>query len=93
MRKFIDKVAAWFTSFGIDKYLHILAVLIICGIVGQITFFCGAPRILAGCIAVAVGMIAGFTKEFIDARTTHVVDPKDYVADLIGAILFFLIFI
>lgn len=89
----IKKLTNFLVKFGIDFYLHILGVMIIAGIFGQLCNLLGATRPLAGCIGVALGLVAGFFKEFYDAKTTKIIDPKDYVADLIGAILFFLIFI
>lgn len=93
MRKIIDKITGWLVSFKIDFYLHILFSIIIATIISKLCVFTGAERILAGVIGAFIGLVIGFCKEVYDNKTTGVFEAKDLVADLIGAILFFIIFI
>ena len=93
MRKLIDKISAWLVGFGIEFYLHIVCVMFVAMIVARVCNLTGAERPLAAVIGAIAGLVVGFFKEFIDAKTTHVIEPKDYVADLIGAVFFVLCFI
>lgn len=92
MRKILDKITDWFVHWGIDVYIHILCVMFVALVVTDACLVCGAGRIQAGVVGAFVGLIAGFLKEIYDKKTTGIFEPKDLVADLIGALLFLLIF-
>ena len=93
MRKIIDKITDWLVKWGIDVYIHIICVMCVALVVTDACLICGAGSIQSGCIGAFVGLIAGFLKEVYDKKTTGIFDAKDLVADLIGAVLFLLIFI
>ena len=93
MRKYLDKFSEWLVGFGIEFYLHILCTLVIGMLVARVCFFTGADRILAGYFAAFVTFCLGFIKEGWDNKTGGVFDAKDVLADFIGAVIFFLIWI
>ena len=93
MRKFFDNVTQWLVGLGTEFYLHILCVMFVATIVARVCNVLGAERFLAACIGAFAGMAAGFIKEAVDVKTTGVVEERDYVADLIGAVLFMAIYI
>ena len=93
MRKWFDKFAAWLCGFGIDKYIHIIFAAIVAMLVARVCFFAGANRVLAGFIGFFAALVAGLLKEVYDSKTTKVFDGKDIIADVVGAVLFFLIWL
>lgn len=88
MKKLID----WLCNLGVDFYLHVLSVMLVATVIARLCFFLGAERFLASCIGVFLGLIAGFAKEWYDAKTTKIISEKDFIADLIGGIFFAIIF-
>lgn len=93
MRQLLEKITQWLVGFGIEAYLHILSVMVIAAIVARVCVLTGAERPLATCIGAAAGMLAGLVKEFFDTRIHNAIEPQDYAADFIGAVLFVFIFI
>ena len=93
MRKCFDKFAAWLVGFGIEPYLHILLTLVVAAIIARVCLLTGADRYLAGYLSAFLAFILGFIKESWDNKVEKVFEGRDIVANLIGAVLFFLIFI
>ena len=93
MRKIIDRITDWLVHWGIDVYIHIICVMCVALVITDTCLICGAGGVQAGVIGAFVGLVAGFVKEVYDSKTTGFFDSKDLVADLIGAVLFLLIFI
>lgn len=93
MRKLFNKISAWLVSFKIDTYLHIVVTMFIAFVLARISFATGADRVLAGYGAAFVAFIVGFIKESWDNKTTGLFDPRDILANFIGALFFFLIWI
>lgn len=93
MRKLIDKFSAWLVGFGIEAYLHILVTMFIALLIARVCYWTGADRILAGYFSAFVAFIVGFIKESYDNKTEGVFEGKDILANLIGAVLFFITWI
>ena len=93
MRKIVDKISNWLVSFGIETYLHILCTMIIAAIIARVCVFTGAERSLGCILGAMAGLIIGFIKEIYDNKSTGVFEGKDILANLIGTVLFVLIFI
>ncbi|MBR2778483.1 MAG: hypothetical protein IKD75_15565 [Prevotella sp.] len=93
MRKLFNKISAWLVGLKIDTYLHILATMFVAFVLARISFATGADRVLAGYGAAFVAFVVGFIKEYWDNKTTGLFDPRDILANFIGALFFFLIWI
>lgn len=78
---------------GADFYLHIISVIIISTIFARICLVAGAERLLATCIGTFVGVAVGLAKECYDSKKSGTPSIKDFFADVIGGVLFALVFI
>lgn len=93
MRKYFDKFAAWLVGFGIEPYLHILVTMVISMLIARVCYWTGADHALAGYFAAFVAFVLGFVKESWDNKVEKVFEGKDILANFIGAVLFFIIWI
>lgn len=93
MRKYFDKFAAWLVGYGIEPYLHILVTVILAAIIARVCYWTGADRFLAGFLAAFVAFALGFIKESWDNKVEKVFEGKDILANFIGALIFFFIWI
>lgn len=92
-REKFDKFAEWLESFGIDRWIHVVAVMVVAGVVATVVSIFGLPRALNGLMGVAATIVASVWKEAYDKRTTGLWDNKDLVADGVGMVLFYLIYV
>jgi hypothetical protein len=75
MKKILNKIVDFFATLGADKYLHIIA-----GMVIACLFYIGLD--MEVCIAPVVTI--GFIKEFIDEWKYGGADIADFVATIAG---------
>ena len=92
-REKFDKFAEWLESFGTDKWIHVIAVMMVAWVVATVVSIFGLPRAFNGLMGVAAAIVAGVWKEAYDKRTTGLWDNKDIVADGVGMVLFYLIYV
>lgn len=93
MRKYLDKFSEWLCGFNIEPYLHILVTIVLAAIIARVCYLTGADRVLAGCVGGFLAFILGYLKEVWDNKVEKVFEGKDILANFIGAILFFFIWI
>lgn len=75
MKKIFDKIVAFFANLGADKYLHIIAGMVIAA-------FFHIALDMDVCIAPVVTI--GFVKEFIDEWRYDGADIADFAATIAG---------
>ena len=92
-REKFDKFAEWLEAFGTDKWIHVVAVMVVAWAVATVVSVFGLPRAFNGLMGVAAAIVAGMTKEAYDKRTTGLWDNKDLVADGVGMVLFYIIYV
>lgn len=93
MRKIIDKISIYLAGFKSETYLHILFTILIAAIIAKLSLYTGADRTLACYLGSFVAFAIGLAKEGWDNKVEKVFEIEDIVANAIGAILFFLIWI
>lgn len=86
-----DKFVERLISYGVDKWMHIVLLMVIAWVASVLFLPFGFSRVVRGIIAVLVGAAVAIGKEVYDKKTTGVVEKKDLVADGIGLLLFFVI--
>lgn len=98
MRKWVDNLLGVLTSWGCDRWVHLVASLaiallltVVFNIVIAIAFSCRGT-IVVGLISTILTVLIGFIKELWDKNTTGLFDIHDFAADCIGAALFFIIY-
>lgn len=85
--RFVERLIA----FGVDKWMHIVLLMVIAWVASVLFLPFGFSRVVRGILAVLVGAVFAIGKEVYDKKTTGVVEKKDFVADGIGLLLFFVI--
>ena len=85
--RFVERLVA----FGVDKWMHIVLMMVIAWLASVVFLPFGFSRVVRGILAVLVGAAVAIGKEAYDKKTTGVVEKKDLVADGIGLLLFFVI--
>lgn len=80
------KCATWLAGFGGDRYLHLMAGLLIAFIVG-----CAASgeRWSAGLLGVIITFVVGFFKEITDSFTGENGDAIDWLFTIVGGAIGF----
>lgn len=86
-----DKIVEWLVAFGVDKWMHIVLIMVIAWVASVMFLPFGFSRVVRGILAVLVGAVFAIGKEVYDKKTTGVVEVKDLAVDGIGLLLFFLI--
>lgn len=86
-----DRFVERLISFGVDKWMHIVLIMVIAWLASVVFLPFGFSRVVRGILAVLVGALVAIGKEVYDKKTTGVVEKKDLVADGIGLLLFFVI--
>lgn len=84
IKKFVNCVC----GIGTDKYVHLLACLLLTFVVGQAVFLCGGlPLPNCAAIGAIAAMAVGFFKEWYDEFKGGELDYKDLLADVAGCLL------
>lgn len=86
-----DKLVEMLVAFGVDKWMHIVLLMVIAWVASVLFLPFGFSRVVRGILAVLVGALVAIGKEVYDKKTTGVVEKKDLAADGIGLLLFFVI--
>lgn len=86
-----DRLVERLVAFGVDKWMHIVLLMVIAWVASVLFLPFGFSRVVRGILAVLVGAAVAIGKEVYDKKTTGVVEKKDFVADGIGLLLFFVI--
>jgi len=76
--EWFDKLWAWLTGFGADKYMHFIAGGTVVGL--------AALWGLAAPCAWIFGVVAGLVKEVVDYCRHGAFDPLDWAATCFGAL-------
>lgn len=98
MRDKLDELLLVLTSWGCDRWVHIVASLVIALltailiIIASAATQCFVGHSVVGIISVLVTAAIGLLKELYDKKTIGLFDVDDLAADFIGAALFFAIF-
>lgn len=86
-----DKLVERLVAFGVDKWMHIVLLMVIAWVASVLFLPFGFSRVVRSIFGVLVGAAVAIGKEVYDKKTTGVVEKKDLVADGIGLLLFFVI--
>lgn len=87
----VDRILTWLERWGTDRYIHILAILVTAWPVAfPLSFYMGRTK--AGLVGAGVAAIVAVGKEIYDKRTKGLFDRVDLAFDLIGIIIFLIIF-
>ncbi len=86
-----DRLVERLVAFGVDKWMHIVLLMVIAWVASVLFLPFGFSRVVRSILGVLVGAAVAIGKEFYDKKTTGVVEKKDLVADGIGLLLFFVI--
>ena len=86
-----DKLVERLVAFGVDKWMHIVLLMVVAWLASVVFLPFEFSRVVRGILAVLVGALVAIGKEIYDKKTTGVVEKKDLVADGIGLLLFFVI--
>lgn len=78
MGKIYEKIVGWLASFGVDKYLHFIAGLIIAA------FF---AIVLKMDVCIVPVLFAGFIKEAFDEWRYGDFDWRDFAATILGGLI------
>lgn len=90
-RKKWDEFVERLVAFGVDRWMHIVLIMVIAWVASVLFMPFGFSRVVRSILAVLVGAVFAIGKEFYDKKTTGVVERKDLIADGIGLVLYFLI--
>lgn len=86
-----DELVERLVAFGVDKWMHIVLIMVIAWVASVLFLPFGFSRVVRTILAVLVGAVFAIGKEAYDKKTTGVVERKDLAADGIGLLLYFLI--
>lgn len=98
MRDKLDELLLVLTSWGCDRWVHLVASLVIALltailiIIASAATQCFVEHSVVGIISVLVTAAIGLLKELYDKKTIGLFDVDDLAADFIGAALFFATF-
>lgn len=98
MRDKLDELLLVLTSWGCDKWVHIVASLVIALLTAVVVIIasavtgCFMSHTATGIISVITVVAVGVLKEIYDKKTIGLFDEEDLAANFIGAALFFAIF-
>ena len=88
MRKIYEKIADWLADYGVDKYLHLLACLVITFVVAvfvRTTFH--DDGYVSASIGACGAMMVGFFKEWWDNLATGGFGCSDLIFDAVGCLM------
>lgn len=86
-----DRLVERLVAFGVDRWMHIVLIMVIAWLASVLFLPFGFSRTVRGVLGVLAGITWALGKEVYDKKTTGVVERKDLVADGIGLALFFVI--
>ena len=81
------KLTERLAKFGVDKWMHITASLVLANITARVLRRCGAGCLLSAIVGFGVSLAVGIGKEFYDRfKQKETFDWGDIKADIIGAL-------
>lgn len=86
-----DEFVVWLVAFGVDKWMHIVLIMVVAWLVSLVFLPFGLSKAARALLGVLAGIAVGIGKELYDKKTTGVVEKNDLIADGIGLVLYFLI--
>lgn len=87
MRK-IDKVLTWLRQWESDKWIHVVAFLLLAWMVGRLVSCFDAVAAYETAIGAAAAAVAAILKEKYDERTESLFDKQDLWASWLGVGLY-----
>lgn len=87
--KFYDKIAEWLCDFTSDKYVHLLAGLLISFFVSWLVTLTTPNALSVECARCGfiIGVLVGIAKEIIDAYREKPMDCADLLFTVFGCVL------
>ena len=98
MRKLFDDILMFCRRWEVDKWVHIVAAIIVAWVCSTITksvcVLCGVVpnRVVMGLVGVACGAVAVILKDLYDKKTTNLFDEEDVAAGFVGLALYFIVY-
>lgn len=84
----MKRIIEYICRIGPDKYVHLLACLLLTFVVGQaVHLFSSYPLDVCAGIGAIAAMTVGFFKEWYDEFTGGELDYKDLAADFVGCLI------
>lgn len=91
MRKLFDTVLTFLRQWESDKWIHVVAFLLLAWAVGRCVGFFGVPDMLSKVIGAVVSAALGVAKECFDKRTENLFDRQDLWASWSGVAIYILV--
>ncbi len=98
MREKIDRLLVILTSWGCDKWVHLVAALVVAWAVSTVVKSiclmtgCRPSRSIIGLVGVVVSAILFILKEVYDKHTQDLFDKQDLTASFVGCALFYIVY-
>lgn len=98
MREKIDRLLVMLTSWGCDKWVHLVAALVAAWVVSAavnavcLMAGCSIHRSVIGLVGVVASAILFILKEVYDKRTQDLFDKQDLTASFVGCALFYIVY-
>ena len=89
-RTFINRLTSEMASYGIEFWIHVVFIIVICLLSAIVLHLCGVGHEATGMIAGGIGLLAGFVKEAFDKKTGGEWSLMDIIGDMWGVVLFML---
>lgn len=83
-----DRYVERLVAFGVDRWIHIVLIMLCAWIVSVSLIPYGLGRVARGLAGVLAGVVISIGKELYDKKTTGFFDVEDLKADCIGLLLF-----
>lgn len=84
-----DKIVEWLVAFGVDKWMHIVIIMVLAWVASLVLLPFGLHRAVRGLFGIMAGIVFSILKEVYDEKTTGIFDNRDLAADAIGLALFY----
>ena len=98
MREKLDELLIVLTSWGCDRWIHLVASLVIAWLIaviitiGAIIAYQPIEHHVIGLISIVIAAALGASKEWYDLKTFGSFDMQDLAADFVGVALFFAVY-
>ena len=98
MREKIDRLLMLLTSWGCDKWVHLVAALVVAWVISTVVMVAcavsgnGISRSVIGLTGVVGGAILSIVKEIYDKHTQDLFDKQDLTASFVGCALFYIVY-
>lgn len=89
-RTFINRLTSEMASYGIEFWIHVVFIIVICLLSAIVLHLCGVGHESTGMIAGGIGLLVGLIKEAFDKKTGGEWSLMDFIGDMWGVVLFML---